>query len=116
MSTFKDFEYKRPNLDEMKEQFAVLLEDFKAAKSVEAQSEVIEQLNKLRNTFSTMANIVYIRASIDTNDEFYQQERDHFDEVSPIAEELVFNSYTELVKSPFRAKKKEKWGFKKTNC
>lgn len=36
MSTFKDFEYKRPNLDEMKEQFAVLLEDFKAAKSVES--------------------------------------------------------------------------------
>ncbi|MER1958004.1 MAG: M3 family oligoendopeptidase [Solibacillus sp.] len=110
MSTFKDFEYKRPNLDEMKEQFAALLEDFKAAESVAAQSEVIEKLNSLRNTFSTMANIVYVRASIDTNDEFYQQERDHFDEVSPIAEELVFNYYTELIKSPFRAQLEEKWG------
>ena len=110
MATFKEFEYKRPDLEQMKEQFAVLLVEFKAAQSVEEQSEVIEKLNAIRNTFSTMANIVYIRASIDTNDEFYQKERDYFDEVSPIADELIFNYYTELVKSPFRSQLEEKWG------
>lgn len=110
MVTFKDFEYKRPDLQQMKEQTAVLLEDFKAASSVEEQSAVIEKLNVIRNTFSTMANIVYVRASIDTNDEYYQKERDYFDEVSPMADELVFNYYTELVKSPFRRQLEEKWG------
>lgn len=110
MATFKDFEYKRPNLEDMKAQYAMLLEEFKAASSVETQSEAIDKLNKIRNTYSTMANIVYIRASIDTNDEFYQKERDYFDEIDPVVEELVFNYYTELVKSPFRAQLEEKWG------
>ena len=64
----------------------------------------------IRNAFATQANLVYIRASIDTNDEFYQKERDYFDEVSPQAEEIVSEYYKELVKSPFRAQLEEKWG------
>ncbi|MEG0437885.1 MAG: M3 family oligoendopeptidase [Solibacillus sp.] len=110
MKTFKDFEYKRPNLDEMKKESATLIEQFKAASTVENQSAVIEQFNTMRNGFSTMANLVYIRASVDTNDTFYQEERDFFDEVSPVADELTFNYYTELVKSRFRAQLEEKWG------
>ncbi|MEG0472976.1 MAG: M3 family oligoendopeptidase [Solibacillus sp.] len=110
MKSFKDFEYKRPSLDEMKQDSAALIEQFKAALTVEEQSVVIERYNTMRNRFSTMANLVYIRASIDTNDAFYQTERDFFDEVSPEADELTFNYYTELVKSPFRAQLEEKWG------
>lgn len=110
MSTFKDFDYKRPDLEDMKKEAAGLLEQFKAAQNVEEQSEVIEQFNAQRRTYSTMENLVAIRASIDTNDAYYQAERDYFDEIGPIAEELVFNYYTELVKSPFRSQLEEKWG------
>ncbi len=108
--TFKDYEYKRPNLDEMKVAVRALIEDFKNAQNVEEQSAVIEKINAYRNNFSTQANLVYIRASIDTNDAFYQAERDYLDEVSPQAEEIVFEYYQELVKSPFRAQLEEKWG------
>ena len=110
MVTFKDYTYTRPNMDELKVAVTALIEQFKAADTVEAQSEVIEQINKHRNSFSTMANLVYIRASIDTNDEFYQAERDYFDEVGPIAEEIVFEYYKELVSSKFRKELEEKWG------
>lgn len=110
MVTFKDYVYKRPNLEETKIQVRSLIGDFKEAKSVEAQSEVIEKINAYRNTFSTQANLVYIRASIDTNDEFYQAERDYLDEVSPEFEEIIFEYYKELVKSPFRPQLEEKWG------
>ena len=97
-------------MDELKAAVTALIEQFKAAETVEAQSEVIEQINKHRNLFSTMANLVYIRASIDTNDEFYQAERDYFDEVGPIAEEIVFEYYKALVSSKFRSELEEKWG------
>ena len=110
MVTFKDYTYTRPNMDELKAAVTALIEQFKAAETVAAQSAVIEQINKHRNLFSTMANLVYIRASIDTNDEFYQKERDYFDEVGPIAEEIVFDYYKELVASKFRAELEEKWG------
>ena len=110
MTTFKDYTYVRPNMDELKASVTALIEKFKAAQTVQEQSEVIAEINQHRNTFSTMANIVYIRASIDTNDEFYQKERDYFDEVEPIAEEIVFDYYKELVASKFRAELEEKWG------
>ena len=110
MVTFKDYAYTRPNVDELKTEVTALIEQFKVAETVEEQSKLIEQINKHRNYYSTMANLVYIRASIDTNDEFYQAERDYFDEVGPIAEEIVFEYYKELVSSKFRKELEEKWG------
>ena len=87
------------------------IEQFKAAQTVEEQSEVIEKINAHRNTFQHKANLVYIRASIDTNDEFYQKERDYFDEIAPMAEEIVFEYYQALVNSPFRAATRRKMGY-----
>jgi M3 family oligoendopeptidase len=110
MTTFKDYTYVRPNMDELKAAVSALIEKFKGAQSVEEQSEVITEINKYRNTFATMANLVYIRASIDTNDEYYQKERDYFDEVEPMAEEIVFDYYKALVASKFRTELEEKWG------
>lgn len=110
MVTFKDYEYKRPDINEMQQQIRALIKQFKEADSVEAQSQLIEKINEYRNDFSTQSNLVYIRASIDTNDEFYQNERDFLDEITPQVEELVFEYYQELVKSPFRKQLEEKWG------
>ena len=108
--TFKEYEYKRPNLDDIKNQVRALIKQFKDADSVETQSEVIEKINEYRNDFSTQANLVYIRASINTHDEFYQKERDILDELEPQFEELLFEYYQELVKSPYRSQLEEKWG------
>lgn len=108
--TFKDYQYTRPNLEEMSKEMRALIEQFKEAQTVEQQSEVIEEINAKRNTFSTQANLVYIRASIDTKDNFYQEERDYLDEISPQVDELITEFYQQLVQSPFRAQLEEKWG------
>ena len=110
MVTFKDYEYKRPNLEQDKATFQTLLTKFKEASSVEEQSKAIEHLNAFRNDYSTQANLVYIRASIDTNDEFYQKERDYFDETNPEIEEMITEYYKALVESPFRDELEAKWG------
>jgi len=110
MVTFNDYEYKRPNLEQDKSTFQELLTKFKEASSVEEQNEAIENINVFRNDYSTQANLVYIRASIDTNDEFYQKERDYFDETDPEIEEMITEYYKALVESPFRGELEEKWG------
>lgn len=110
MVTFKDYEYKRPNLEQDKATFQELLTKFKEATTVEEQNTAIENINSFRNDYSTYANLVYIRASIDTNDEFYQKERDYFDETNPEIEEMVTEYYKELVASPFRNELEAKWG------
>ncbi|MFY3791171.1 M3 family oligoendopeptidase [Ureibacillus sp. MALMAid1270] len=110
MVTFKEYDYKRPTLDALSNEMRKLIEQFKNADSVEVQTEVIEQINNYRNDYSTNASLVYVRASIDTNDEFYQKERDYIDEISPQFEEIIFEYYQALVKSPFRPQLEEKWG------
>jgi M3 family oligoendopeptidase len=110
MVTFNQYTYKRPDFEEDKQRFELLLTNFKDAGSVEEQSEAIEKINAFRESFSTQGNLAYIRASIDTNDTFYQSERDYFDEVSPQLEELVTSYYKELISSKFRKELENKWG------
>jgi M3 family oligoendopeptidase len=107
---FSEFHYERPNIEKLKASFQQALQSFRKATSVEEQHEAMKQINQLRNDFSTMANICHIRHTIDTNDEFYKQEQDFFDETEPIVKGLVNDYYRALVSSPFRAQLEEKWG------
>ncbi|GIO26546.1 M3 family oligoendopeptidase [Ornithinibacillus bavariensis] len=110
MKTFEDYTYERPELDQEKKTFSMLLEAFVNANSVEEQNKAIEKINAFRNRLSTMFNLVYIRASIDTNDEFYQNERDYWDEILPEIQKLNTDFYKELIKTPYRAELEKKWG------
>ncbi|MFX3672936.1 MAG: M3 family oligoendopeptidase [Paenisporosarcina sp.] len=110
MITFDQYTYKRPDFEEEKTRFEQLMKNFNEANSVEEQSDAIKEINAFRESFSTQGNLAFIRSSIDTKDEFYQSERDYFDEVSPQLEELVTEYYKELVSSKFRNELEEKWG------
>jgi M3 family oligoendopeptidase len=110
MLTFEEFEYKRPDMESIKQEFDSLLEHFRSAESFEKQNEVIEKLNAIGSNYSTQSNLMYIRSSIDTNDEFYQKEREYFDEIGPEFQELGTAFYKELVKTPYRKELEEKWG------
>ena len=63
----------------------------------------MDQINALRSDFETMAQLVYIRHSIDTNDTFYKAENEFLDESSPIIQEYITDYYRALVNSKFRA-------------
>ncbi|MFD2044858.1 M3 family oligoendopeptidase [Ornithinibacillus salinisoli] len=110
MLKFEDYKYDRPDLENEKQTFRGLLESFSTATTVEGQNKAIEKINAFRNRLSTLFNLVYIRASINTNDDFYQKERDFWDEKSPELQELYTDFYKELVKTPFRDELEQKWG------
>ena len=107
---FKDYEYIRPDLDQMEKSFTELLEKFRNAKSATEQSMVIDEVTTLRNYFETMVTLASIRHSINTKDKFYETEQDFMDENGPRYEKLVTDYYKELIKSPFRAELEKEWG------
>ncbi|KRF67947.1 oligoendopeptidase F [Bacillus sp. Soil768D1] len=107
---FNEYEYKRPEMDEIKSKFTKVLEKFRDAQEIDIQVKAMEEINEIRNYVGTMLNLVYIRHSIDTNDEFYKVENDYLDEFSPEMEELTSIFYTELVRSKFRRELEMKWG------
>ncbi|WP_110111659.1 M3 family oligoendopeptidase [Bacillus sp. CGMCC 1.16541] len=107
---FQDFEYKRPNIEEVEIAFQRALQVFKEAETVEAQSEAINKINQIRADFGTMSTICSVRHSINTEDEFYKVEQDYMDEIEPVFEGFIHQYYTALVSSPFRKQLEEKWG------
>ncbi len=108
--TFKEYEYKRIDIDQVEQQFREELKVFKEASSVDEQSTAMKKINAIRNQISTMFNLVEIRHSIDTNDDFYKKEKDYVDEIAPREQGLVSEYYDALIHSPYRNELEEKWG------
>ncbi|OPA81261.1 oligoendopeptidase F [Paenibacillus selenitireducens] len=107
---FSDYRYERPDVNRIQEQFSQLISEFNAAEQVEQQHELISAVNKLRSDVSTQFELVMIRHSIDTNDEFYKAEQDFIDEVIPVLTEYITDYYRVLVQSKFRTELEAKWG------
>lgn len=107
---FEEFQYKRPNVEEIEKEVSVLLEQFDSAESADEQNKVMHEINKIRNDFSTMLNICYVRHTIDTLDEFYQVENDFFDEATPMMQKVSTTFYKHLVASKYRDELERKWG------
>ena len=107
---FQDYKYTRPDLVKIGEEMEVLLKKFNQAETFEEQNEIMEEINKIRSNVETMGNLVYIRHSIDTQDEFYAKEQDFLDENMPLYQNIVVKFYNELVNSKFRPQLEEVWG------
>lgn len=107
---FSDIQYQRPEMEEIKSRFNKLLAEFGAAKNAQQQNDIITEINRVRNKFSTASTVASIRHTVDTTDALYEAEQDYFDKNSPEFEALIHKFYQALVKSPFRKELEEKWG------
>ena len=72
---FTEFEYKRPEFEVFKADFEKLLVDFETADSAEKQNEIMKAFNNLRRTFDTMSTLCSIRYDVNTEDKFYEADR-----------------------------------------
>ncbi|GFZ32707.1 oligoendopeptidase F [Clostridium zeae] len=107
---FRDFKYERPNYEEVKELFNAHIARLRASSSSEQQYEWIKNVNELRNHIQTMNTLTSIRHTIDTQDQYYDDEQNYWDEYSPLYEELNSIFYKEIVNSQFRNSLEEKLG------
>lgn len=107
---FSEYRYERPDVKAFEQKFKEQLNAFTTASTYEEQDEAMTRINKLRSEMDTLSQLVYIRHSIDTNDEFYKAEQDFFDENGPVIQEYITDYYRALVDSKFRAELENKWG------
>ncbi len=107
---FNDFEYRRPDMEILKEEFRRLLSGFNMAKSAGEQYDILRKLNELRNGFESMNRIASIRYTIDTKNKYYSEEHDFFDSVMPEYSGLVNGLYKSLLSSEFRDALEDKCG------
>lgn len=110
MKKFSEFRYERPDKAGFEKSMKDLTARFESAGSAEEQNEVMALVNKVRNTYESMAAIGTTRHTIDTTDAFYDAENDELDRLGPVYEELKSGFYRALVGSRFRPELEKRWG------
>lgn len=108
--TFADFEYSRPDFEQYSSGFLEALERFESATDFETQDAALSRINDMRSSFLTMYNLCYIRHTMDTANDFYEQENQYYDQQMPSYISLVNRFYKALLKATYRKKLEEKWG------
>ena len=105
---FNEYEYIRPDYDKVKEKYLNLINDFKNSTTADEQYSYLKRINALSNEVETMSQLVCIRNSINTADEFYDKEKDYMDMTSPKFYGLRVEFYKQLLNSKFKEELKEK--------
>ncbi|WP_428417409.1 M3 family oligoendopeptidase, partial [Phocicoccus schoeneichii] len=111
VTKFKDFEYKRPDLDALTASVNKVLEAFDKSESVEDEKQAIYDYNDLMSKYYSMHTLASIRASIDTNDKFYDEERNFYDEFGPNVSELENKFQKRLAQSKYRNDLEQEFGY-----
>jgi len=99
---FNEYEYIRPDYNIIKEKYLNLINDFKNSATADEQYTILKKINAITNNVDTMSQLVYIRNSINSADEFYDTEKDYMDMTSPKFYGLRIEFYKQLLNSRFK--------------
>ena len=108
--TLSDMKYERIDFEAAGKKLQHLFERQKAAKSGEEQLAIHQEYYQLKDHIATMAALAHFRHSIDTQDTFYNEENDYYDEKLPVYENQDVAYQNVLYHSPFRGELEEKIG------
>jgi len=107
---FSDFNYHRPEIEQLKKDFKQHLDALEAATDFNIQNSSMQKIIDLRNNFETQMSIASVRYTQDTTNKEFQDEQDFFDENSPVYNGLVTDFYKSILNSRFRIELEQKWG------
>ena len=80
---FSQMPYERPDLEAVKKQLAALTERLEKAESYEAARAVFLEKEEEGKHVDTLATLVNVRQSIDTRDQFYDDEMQFWNAAAP---------------------------------
>lgn len=110
MDKFQDFQYERPDYENILKEIDALVEKVKNAKSKEDLINSYYESSKVMEICDSMVTLASIRNTIDTKDEFYEKEVEFNNEMGPKVAEKIMDLSKAFVESPFRQGMEEEFG------
>lgn len=107
---FSQMPYERPDLEAVKVQLNEFNERLVKAESFEGAKAVFLERETYEKHVHTMRSLVSIRHSIDTRDEFYDEEMNFWNTSGPVLEEYRQEWNKAMLESPFRPQFEEEYG------
>ena len=107
---FNEMPYVRPDLADFQAKAEATAQKIAQASSAQEQIEAVLAFDQVQAEINTAMSLAYVRHTIDTRDEFYDQENDYADEIAPAVQEAEQKVSKALLDSPFRAELAERFG------
>lgn len=107
---FEQMPYERLEEGELRRQAGEILEKLLRAPDYPAAKDAFMEMQKLSSHFSTLSAIANTRSNIDTTDAFYAQQREYWDHLDPVFEELQQRFTGAMLTHPFRPQFEEMLG------
>ena len=96
MIKFSQYPYKRINLEKLRKDTEVMINNFKSAKSAKEQIEIIQKYQKIQKEIQTYASIANLNFARDTKNSKNIKENRFYDEITPeIA--AIDNQFTKTI-------------------
>ena len=107
---FKDMPYERISVESIKEEMKALIQKLKEAKDFEEAEALFLENEKLQGHVFTMCNLALVRHSINTEDKFYDEEQNYWNNAYPQIQEFNQEWTKALLESPFKDNFAKKYG------
>lgn len=107
---FENFKYQRADIKEVENKINELINKLNEANSFEVQCLIIDEINDIRNEFTSMKVLSELRNGLGVDKEFYGGEMEYYANAEPILDDLVCEYYKVLNSSNFKVMLKEKYG------
>ena len=107
---FKDMPYERISVESIKEEMKALIQKLKKAKDFEEAETLFLENEKLQGHVFTMCNLALVRHSINTEDKFYDEEQNYWNNAYPQIQEFNQEWTKTLLDSPFKDNFARKYG------
>ena len=99
---FSQVIYTRPDMDKLRRQAGQAADAIRNASCAEEAEKAYLAWDDIAAGYSTQMSICYIRHSVNTEDKYYSDEEEFFDENSPVFTEMNEDIAKALAESPFR--------------
>lgn len=107
---FSQMPYERITYEEIEKKGGAFLSDLNNAKSVKEALDAFYAYNRFGDKISTAISLSYIKFTLNTQDEFFDKEKDYYDEIMPKIQEIDLRFKLALYNSPFKEELKKKLG------
>ena len=107
---FSEMRYERPDVEAIKAGMTDLIKRLQEADSYETAKAVFLEADKFTEEFSTMGTLAHVRHTIDTRDQFYDDEMKFWNVTMPELQQYSQQWTMTLLQSPFRKDFSEEYG------
>ena len=107
---FSEMKYEKPDFEKLAEQAEQIRKNIENASSFEEADKAFIDYDNFTRKVATLFSLSYIRHTIDTNDEFYNEQQEFWDEHAPQLQAFDNVIGKSLLESKFRPQLEDKYG------